>query len=273
MAEAARDGNRVATILGVSNGDLTTPAKVAVDPATGRMLVTAVVTAGATTATEYTEGDVDASFTGIMLLGEAPGNVAKPFAVDASGNLLLTVTGVSQYDEGTVDTTITGTAILWEDTGDTVRTVSAAKPLPVDVKNTSIAVTNAGTFAVQETPQTSGGLSIFRSLDLDETEEEVKATAGQVYGMWVTNLATTTRFLKFYNDTAANVIVGTTVPVITWAIPGNSSDDISALFGSSHGIAFSAAITVAATTGIADADTGAPGANEVLVNIFYKQVL
>jgi hypothetical protein len=123
---------------------------------------------------------------------------------------------------------------------------------------------------VNPQPHTTGGLTIFRSLDLDETEEEVKGTAGQVYGMWVTNLATTTRFLKFYNATAANVSVGTTTPVITWAIPGNSSDDISAVFGSTYGIAFDTAISVAATTGIADNDTGAPGANEVLVNIFYR---
>ena len=124
---------------------------------------------------------------------------------------------------------------------------------------------------VNPQPHTAGGLSIFRSLDLDETEEEVKATAGCVHAVWATNLATTTRFLKFYNATAANVTVGTTTPVITIALPGNTSDDISAHFtGGGYGIEFSTAITVAATTGIADADTGAPAANDVLVNIFYK---
>jgi len=118
-------------------------------------------------------------------------------------------------------------------------------------------------------PHTKGGLSIFRSLDLDESEEEVKATAGQVYGVWFTNTATSTRWLKFYNATAANVTVGTTTPVITLALPGNTSDDISGVFSSTHGIAFSTAISVAATTGVADADTGAPAANDVIVNIFY----
>jgi len=163
----------------------------------------------------------------------------------------------------------------------------------VDDNGGALTVDNGGTFAVQAaqsgtwtvqpgntanttpwlttpTPATSGGLSIFRSIDLDESEEEVKGTAGQVFGMWVSNLATSTRFIKFYNATAANVTVGTTTPVITWAIPGNSTDDISAVFESTMGIAFGTAITVAATTGVADNDTGAPGANEVLVNIFYK---
>jgi hypothetical protein len=120
-------------------------------------------------------------------------------------------------------------------------------------------------------PHTNGGLSIFRSIDLDETEEEVKATAGQVYACWVTNTATATRFVKFYNATAANVTVGTTTPVITIGIPGNSSDDIAGHFtAGGFGIVFDTAITVAATTAVADADTGAPGANEVIVNIFYK---
>ena len=123
---------------------------------------------------------------------------------------------------------------------------------------------------VQPQPHTAGGLSIFRSLDLDETEEEIKATAGQVYGFLLTNRATSARYLKFYNATAANVTVGTTTPVITWPIPANSTDFIAAAALGAMGIAFDTAITVAATTGLADNDTGAPGANDVVINVFYK---
>lgn len=115
------------------------------------------------------------------------------------------------------------------------------------------------------------GSSLFRSIDLDETEEEVKATQGIVYGMWVTNTATATRWIKFYNATAANVTVGTTAPVLTIGIPGNSSDDVSGVFtAGGPGINFATAITVAATTGVADSDTGAPGLNEVIVNIGFS---
>lgn len=120
-------------------------------------------------------------------------------------------------------------------------------------------------------PHTAGGLSIFRSLDLDETEEDIKTSAGCVYGAWVTNTATTTRWLKFYNLTAANTTVGSSTPVITIGIPGNTSDDISANFGpGGMGIMFDTAICAAATTGVADADTGAPAANDVIINVFYK---
>lgn len=115
-------------------------------------------------------------------------------------------------------------------------------------------------------PTTSGGLDIFRSLDIDETEEEVKATAGQLYGYYFSNAATSMRFLKFYNATAVNVTVGTTTPVLTLGLPASSAGHIEW----AHGIAFGTAITVAATTAVADADTGAPSANDVVINVFYK---
>jgi hypothetical protein len=116
-------------------------------------------------------------------------------------------------------------------------------------------------------PQTTGGLSIFRSLDLDETEEEVKATAGQVFGWHLFNAhATDTVYIKFYNATAANVTVGTTTPVLTIPLKAGTGANVSF----DNGIAFATAITVAATTGLADADTGAPAANQVVVNLLYK---
>lgn len=131
-------------------------------------------------------------------------------------------------------------------------------------------VATANPFPVQVLPVASNGCSIYRSINLDETEEEVKATAGTLYGVWFSNIATTTRFLKFYNATAASVVVGTTTPVLTLAIPGNTNDDVSGVFSMPQGIAFSTAITIAATTGLADNDTGAPGENDVVVNVFYK---
>lgn len=148
---------------------------------------------------------------------------------------------------------------------------TAAPTAVADADRVNAWFTQNGALNVVPQPHTQGGLSIFRSLDLDETEEDVKTSAGQVYGVWVTNKATSTRWLKFYNATAANVTVGTTTPVITVGIPGNSSDNISGMFsGGGHGIFFDTAICVAATTGFADNDTGAPAANDVLINVFYK---
>jgi hypothetical protein len=119
-------------------------------------------------------------------------------------------------------------------------------------------------------PHAKGGLLIFRSLDLDETEEDIKTSAGQVYGWFITNRATSPRYIKFYNATAANTTVGTTTPVLTFEIPGNSTDHIAANALGTMGIEFDTAICAAATTGFADADTGAPGTNDVIINVFYK---
>lgn len=120
--------------------------------------------------------------------------------------------------------------------------------------------------AVNVKPTTSGGLAIFRSLDVDETEEEIKSSGGQLYGWYLFNAAASTRYVKFYNATAASVIVGTTTPVLTIPVPAGSAANVEY----TNGIAFDTAITVAATTGVADADTGAPSANDVVVNIFYS---
>jgi hypothetical protein len=120
-------------------------------------------------------------------------------------------------------------------------------------------------------PHTTGGLTIFRSLDLDETEEEVKATAGQIYGIIVTNFATTTRHVKFCNATAANTTVGSTAVILTISVPGNTSDDTLAnLAWGGMGIPFDTALSAYATTALADNDTGAPGANDVSITVLYK---
>jgi len=144
----------------------------------------------------------------------------------------------------------------------------------VDIGDVDVLSIAAGTNLIGDVGlgvRTSGGTTIFRSIDLDESEEEVKATAGQVYWLHCINLAASLRYLKFYNATAASVTVGTTTPVMTIPIP-TQGDTNGAGFTLAipNGIAFSTAITAAATTGIADADTGAPGANEVIINLGYN---
>ena len=117
----------------------------------------------------------------------------------------------------------------------------------------------------------TGGCSTYRDLDLDETSSapQVSGTACTLYGFWVTNSNDATLWIKFYDATSATV--GTTTPKITFGIPGNTSQDISGnLGGGPTGIAFANGMCVAATTGVADADTGAPDANDIVINIFYE---
>lgn len=118
--------------------------------------------------------------------------------------------------------------------------------------------------------RTSGGTTIFRSIDLDESEEEIKASAGQVYWIHCMNLSASVVYLKFYNATAANVTVGTTTPVLTFPIPTQGTTSGAGFtLCIPNGIAFGTAITAACTTGIADNDTGAPAANVCVLNLGY----
>jgi len=67
-----------------------------------------------------------------------------PVQVDANGNLKVAVivgaTSGTEYIEGDVDATIAGTAVMWEDSADTLRAVSAAKPLPIGDAGGSLTV-------------------------------------------------------------------------------------------------------------------------------------
>ena len=112
----------------------------------------------------------------------------------------------------------------------------------------------------------TGGHDFYKTIDLDESEEEVKATAGTVYGFIFYNANASNLYLKFYNATAANVTVGTTTPVLTFVLKTGQTTGITLPVGAE----FDTAITVAATTGLADNDTGAPSANDVVGAVFYQ---
>jgi hypothetical protein len=116
---------------------------------------------------------------------------------------------------------------------------------------------------------TNGGCtthSLLSAATVNETE--VKATAGQVYWIQATNVNAAVAYLKFYNDTAAN-IDETDTPVLRLAIPGATTGGG---FTTSFpvGAVFSTAIVYRITTAVADNSTAAIAANEVLVNVCYK---
>ena len=118
--------------------------------------------------------------------------------------------------------------------------------------------------------RTSGGTTPYKNIDVDESEDAVKATAGQVYWIHAINTTAALLYLKFYNATTATVVVGTTVPDLTFPVPANAdSDGAGFTLSIPNGITFTTAITIAATTGVSDADAGAPGANAMIVNLGY----
>lgn len=118
-------------------------------------------------------------------------------------------------------------------------------------------------------PRVSGGLSIYRLLSAASTNgNNIKASAGQVYGWFISNTNAAARVVKLYN-TAGTPTVGTDTPVMTLLIPGNTAG-AGTNISFEMGIAFALGIGIGITTGVADNDVAAVAANEVIVNLFYK---
>lgn len=143
--------------------------------------------------------------------------------------------------------------------------------LSVDDNGGALTVDNGGTFATQAqlTPVTSGGLSPSKTISAASTNStNVKASAGQLYELFVSNINAAVRYLKLY-DKATAPTVGTDTPIWTLAIPGNTAG---AGFAKTipNGLAFANGIGFGLTTGVADNDTGAVAANEIVVNLGYK---
>lgn len=104
-----------------------------------------------------------------------------------------------------------------------------------------------------------------RNLDIDESGDLVITGPKQCFGWVVTNLDATTIYLKLY-DKATAPAVGTDTPKLTIPIPTAAVAVVEFL----GGIDFTLGIGVGATTGVADNDTGAPGANEVVGQLLYR---
>lgn len=95
----------------------------------------------------------------------------------------------------------------------------------------------------------------------------VKASAGTLYALVVMNLNAAVRYLKVYNSTS--VTVGTTTPTWTFPIPASTTGAGFAVPIPACGIAFGTGICLGITTGVADNDTGAVAANEIIANYAY----
>lgn len=92
----------------------------------------------------------------------------------------------------------------------------------------------------------------------------VKATSGGVYGWYLYNANAAVRYLKLY-DKASAPTVGTDTPRMTIPIPPGAAANVYW----TKGIQFPSGIALALTTGVADSDTVAVAASEIVVNLLY----
>lgn len=122
----------------------------------------------------------------------------------------------------------------------------------------------SGAWPVYLVPATTAGWSVYRNLDLGVTGQVAKASAGQFGGGVICNRSASERFLKIYNKATAPTQADT--PIFTISLPPGPATGLPSWM---TGVAFSAGISVRATTGLADNDTGAPTANDVVVNLLY----
>lgn len=113
-------------------------------------------------------------------------------------------------------------------------------------------------------PVSTGGLSVYRNINLVASGINIKSSAGQIYGWYLFNNATTVRYIKLYNKAKAPS-VGADTPAMTIPLPCGAAANVIV----PSGIAFSHGIGIAATTGVADGNATSPATNEVVVNIIY----
>ena len=113
-------------------------------------------------------------------------------------------------------------------------------------------------------PASGGGLSVYRNISLGARGINIKSSAGQIYGWFLFNHASSIRYVKLYNK-ASSPWVGHDRPFMTIPLPCGGGANVNF----TSGITFSHGIGIGATTGVADTNSGAPADNDVIVNIIY----
>lgn len=140
---------------------------------------------------------------------------------------------------------------------------SLASTLELYALAPTLPITNPSVFAV---PQTAGGTSDYHLISAASTNaNNVKASAGQIYGYELGNNGASDAWVKLYN-TAGTPTAGSGTPFRTIYVPkGNRAS-----FHSTTGLNMGTGIGLTITGGAADADTTAVGAAQVTVEIDYK---
>lgn len=124
---------------------------------------------------------------------------------------------------------------------------------------------NTTAWLVQPVTGTSGGATASHTITASGTNAtSLKASAGQVYNLQVSNSAASACFFRFYNLATAPT-VGTSTVYKTIQVPASGT----VVAAWPDGLAFSTGIAWACTGGIADSDTTSISTN-VSVDIDYK---
>jgi hypothetical protein len=183
----------------------------------------------------------------------------------AAGTNLIGKVGVDQTTPGT--TNAVSLAQIGTTTVDANSGNKSAGTLRVVLATDQPALTNAQPVALQTVA--TGGSTAYRALSANNTTGlVVKASAGTLLSLNLTNTNAAARYVKVYNKATAPS-VGTDTPIFTFLVPGATTGGVNNVRLPVQGVAFAIGIGLGITTGVTDGDTTAPAANEVIVNASY----
>lgn len=110
----------------------------------------------------------------------------------------------------------------------------------------------------------SFSLDTYMTIDGQPTGVLISSLPGRLHEYYLSNNSASIRYVKLYDKATAPSESDT--PLRVYAIPAYSAANVVI----SYGILFRNGIGIRVTTGVAHADTGAPTANDVVVNIGYN---
>jgi hypothetical protein len=187
-------------------------------------------------------------------------------------------------DSGTVTTVSTvttlsqlgGVALPVEDSAETANGVGiyamgVRRDTPASSAGTTGDNTMASFNAVGAMYTAPGGASVHyrTSAGSTEDEHEIKATAGILYSVLITNTNAAARYIRCYNLTAANTTPGTSTVFWGAAIPG-ATTGAGFTYEFPSGLTFDTALTCAWTTGAADSDVAEVASNEIKATYTFR---
>lgn len=236
----------------------------------------------------YTVGQ---STAGIQVTGTYTGALTPQVSVDGTNWIALGATGLVNINTGVYSATVasaavgifqvnvsgfqkfrlsanaavTGTAVVSVRANATDGALALANPIPaganaigtVQIGNT------ANTTPILANPGNPTDFNLNSAATTNATS--VKATAGNLYVLNISNLSAAPKFVKLYNKASAPT-VGTDVPLDVFEVAANSSRSLP--FGTS-GIRFTTGIAYAITGAQPDSDTTAVAAGDVKVHGAY----
>lgn len=220
------------------------------------------VTSPGTTCTITYEASND-NVTWYSVAGYTPLNTGSTAPVSTSATaILLIFPCLARYFRARVSTYTSGTV-----TAIAEFRMDAIPQLGVYVANAAgaaLPISFAG--SVAPTSSATGASTKARIMAAASTNAtSVKATAGRLYEIHLCNTSAALKFVKFYNKASAPT-VGTDTPVATYPLAANGGRiDIVSI----NGISFATGLAYAITGAVADTDTTAVAANDVVGELLY----